>query len=243
MRIYNVGHKFPLEDSGKITIQHAQQEDQRTGITAKNNIDDAFSTTLQSLLLKVPEIKSPLPATAKILSNENKMKKSPESKADSSKYDSFILAEMLASECSNSLLHADGETGQGIMLQQYNNASFTEMCHQFGILTAVKDVFFGGTSNSNPENWKGGNKGSFFNFMYPENSDNPWSCMCDESDLRAYRAKEQKFVRCRNQVDLSWQKVQAYCDIANPANRISIPCPFIYVLLIFLITFLSLVFQ
>ncbi|KAF8822594.1 hypothetical protein IE077_003391 [Cardiosporidium cionae] len=231
------------KESGIITSQHTQREDQKNEISQKNSVDKSFSATLQSLMLHVPDTESPLPTTAKIVSSNIKNSQKLIAAADSSKYDNFILAEMLASGCSNAFVRADSEKGKASMLQQESNASFTEMCHEFGILSAVKDTFFGGTSNQNPENWKGGNKGSFFNFMYPENSDYPWSCMCDESDLRAYRAKEQKFVRCRNQVDLSWQKVQSYCDLENPASRISYPRPFIYALLIALISLISFVFH
>lgn len=81
---------------------------------------------------------------------------------------------------------------------------------------------FGSSSSqgTNEKNWLGGNRGSFYNYVQPDNDDYPWACKCDGSDMALYLKKEKNFVRCRNQMDLSLEGIQANCDVANNGIRI-----------------------
>ncbi|KAF8817693.1 hypothetical protein IE077_004193 [Cardiosporidium cionae] len=105
-----------------------------------------------------------------------------------------------------------------------------------GVISTIDDLFFGGTSGTKPENWDGGNQGSFFNYVYPDNSDYPWACLCDEVDYAKWVSKTQEYVRCRNQVDQSVQNVQANCDPENHSGAINTTTT----LRTLLITFISL---
>ncbi|UVC49657.1 hypothetical protein MACK_003767 [Theileria orientalis] len=90
--------------------------------------------------------------------------------------------------------------------------SFVELGNP--ILTAI-EVMKGGADGKKEENFGGGNLGAYYNFMYPDNSDYPWACICNTEDLKLWKKKEQPYVRCRNQEDLSLQDIQANCDPNN----------------------------
>lgn len=87
---------------------------------------------------------------------------------------------------------------------------------QFG--HAFERIFGDVDSGTNPINFAGGNVGAYYNFMFPDNDDYPWACVCNEHDLKQFQAKEMPFARCRNQEDLSYQNIQANCDPNNSAN-------------------------
>ncbi|OEH76910.1 hypothetical protein cyc_08248 [Cyclospora cayetanensis] len=78
------------------------------------------------------------------------------------------------------------------------------------------DTLFGGAGAGNAENFEGGNQGSYFNFMYPSDTDYPWACVCDEGQYTQWVNKQVQYVSCRNQVDLSSQNAVAMC---NPQNH------------------------
>lgn len=80
----------------------------------------------------------------------------------------------------------------------------------------LNGMFLGGTGDKNPANFEGGNQGSFFNFMYPQATDYPWACVCDENTYKKYEAGEIQSVPCRNEVDMSAQGLVALC---NPRNH------------------------
>ncbi|ORM41180.1 Midasin [Babesia sp. Xinjiang] len=84
---------------------------------------------------------------------------------------------------------------------------------------AFKRVFSDVDSGTNEINYDGGNMGAYYNFMYPDNDDYPWACVCNEYDLQLYREKKQPYARCRNQEDLSMFSFQANCDPKNSANE------------------------
>ncbi|BAM40978.1 conserved hypothetical protein [Theileria orientalis strain Shintoku] len=90
--------------------------------------------------------------------------------------------------------------------------SFVELGNP--ILTAI-EVMKGGADGKKEENFGGGNLGAYYNFMYPDNSDYPWACVCNTEDLKLWKKKDQPYVRCRNQEDLSLQDIQANCDPRN----------------------------
>ncbi|PHJ23340.1 hypothetical protein CSUI_002811 [Cystoisospora suis] len=85
-----------------------------------------------------------------------------------------------------------------------------------GFFDMLNNMFLGGTGDKNPANFEGGNQGSFFNFMYPQATDYPWACVCDENTYKKYEAGEIQSVPCRNEVDMSAQGVVALC---NPRNH------------------------
>ncbi|EDO07791.1 hypothetical protein BBOV_III002240 [Babesia bovis T2Bo] len=84
---------------------------------------------------------------------------------------------------------------------------------------AFKRVFTDVDSGTNEVNYDGGNLGAYYNFMYPDNDDYPWACVCNEYDIKLYREKQQPYARCRNQEDLSLFSFQANCDPKNSANE------------------------
>ncbi|KYK67222.1 hypothetical protein TGPRC2_219742 [Toxoplasma gondii TgCatPRC2] len=93
--------------------------------------------------------------------------------------------------------------------------AFAEM-HAQDIFGMIKDMFGNGMEISDPKNFEGGNQGSYFDFMYPQSTDYPWACMCDENQYKRWEAKEIQAVPCRNQVDMSIQGIVAAC---NPKNH------------------------
>ncbi|PFH37571.1 hypothetical protein BESB_040290 [Besnoitia besnoiti] len=96
-----------------------------------------------------------------------------------------------------------------------NPQAFAEVGAQ-NIFAAIKDIFGNGVDITNPQNFEGGNQGSYFDFMYPQSTDYPWACVCDESQYKRWEANETKAVPCRNQVDMSAQGITAAC---NPKNH------------------------
>lgn len=84
-----------------------------------------------------------------------------------------------------------------------------------GFFDMLNNMFLGGNGANNPQNFEGGNQGSFFNFMYPHSTDYPWACVCDENSFKKYENKEIEAVPCRNEVDMSAQGVVAFCDPRN----------------------------
>ncbi|XP_955290.1 uncharacterized protein TA18505 [Theileria annulata] len=94
--------------------------------------------------------------------------------------------------------------------------SFAELGNP--ILTAI-EVMKGGADGKKEENFGGGNLGAYYNFMYPDNTDYPWACICNADDYKLWEKKEQPYVRCRNQEDLSLQDIQANCDPSNVAAK------------------------
>ncbi|KEP60100.1 UNVERIFIED_CONTAM: hypothetical protein HHA_219742 [Hammondia hammondi] len=93
--------------------------------------------------------------------------------------------------------------------------AFAEMQAQ-DIFGMIKDMFGNGMEITDPKNFEGGNQGSYFDFMYPQSTDYPWACMCDENQYKRWEAKEIQAVPCRNQVDMSIQGIVAAC---NPKNH------------------------
>lgn len=85
-----------------------------------------------------------------------------------------------------------------------------------GVFDMLQNLFGSGMDISNPTNFDGGNQGSFFNFMYPADTDYPWACVCDEHQYKRWELKEIQAVPCRNQVDTSAQGITAAC---NPLNH------------------------
>ncbi|CBZ55663.1 hypothetical protein NCLIV_060870 [Neospora caninum Liverpool] len=84
------------------------------------------------------------------------------------------------------------------------------------VFDMIKDMFGNGMEISDPQNFEGGNQGSYFDFMYPQSTDYPWACVCDENQYKRWEAKEIQAVPCRNQVDMSIQGIVAAC---NPKNH------------------------
>uniref|UniRef100_A0A3B0NCW9 Uncharacterized protein n=1 Tax=Theileria annulata TaxID=5874 RepID=A0A3B0NCW9_THEAN len=93
--------------------------------------------------------------------------------------------------------------------------NFMETGHP--ILTAV-EILTGANDGRKEANFGGGNLGAYYNFMYPDNTDYPWACLCNMEDFKLWQMKKQPYVRCRNQEDLSYQDIQANCDPRNMAN-------------------------
>ncbi|PFH35868.1 hypothetical protein BESB_055190 [Besnoitia besnoiti] len=81
-----------------------------------------------------------------------------------------------------------------------------------GIFDMLNNMFLGGAGSADPNNFEGGNQGSFFNFMFPLQSDYPWACVCDPALYLKWEQKEAPNVPCRNQADMSAQGVTAYCN-------------------------------
>ncbi|KAK1444882.1 hypothetical protein BgAZ_107880 [Babesia gibsoni] len=67
-------------------------------------------------------------------------------------------------------------------------------------------------NGTNPINYGGGNLGAYYNFMFPDNDDYPWACVCNEHDLQQYKEKLLPYAKCRNQEDLSFNNFQANCN-------------------------------
>ncbi|GIX62214.1 midasin, putative [Babesia caballi] len=86
-------------------------------------------------------------------------------------------------------------------------------------LLRLRRIFTDEESGTNPLNYDGGNIGAYYNFMYPDNDDYPWSCVCSEKDFQLYQEKKMPYVRCRNQEDLSFHDFQANCDPKNSSNK------------------------
>ncbi|PHJ23338.1 hypothetical protein CSUI_002809 [Cystoisospora suis] len=84
------------------------------------------------------------------------------------------------------------------------------------IFNLISNLFGNGADISNPQNFEGGNQGSYFDFMYPQSTDYPWACVCDENKYKQWEAGEIDAVPCRNQVDMSAQGITAAC---NPKNH------------------------
>ncbi|UKJ88720.2 hypothetical protein MACJ_001965 [Theileria orientalis] len=85
-------------------------------------------------------------------------------------------------------------------------------------ITTAMDIITGANDGKKELNFGGGNLGAYYNFMYPDNSDYPWACVCNRADFELWLKKEQPYARCRNQEDLSLQDIQANCDPRNVTN-------------------------
>ncbi|KFH01864.1 hypothetical protein TGMAS_212270 [Toxoplasma gondii MAS] len=81
-----------------------------------------------------------------------------------------------------------------------------------GFFDMLNNLFLGGAGSADPANFEGGNQGSYFDFMYPLQTDYPWACTCDPNIFERWENKEVSNVPCRNQVDMSAQGVTAYCN-------------------------------
>ncbi|CBZ54482.1 hypothetical protein NCLIV_049110 [Neospora caninum Liverpool] len=81
-----------------------------------------------------------------------------------------------------------------------------------GFFDMLNNMFLGGVGSADPANFEGGNQGSFFDFMYPLQTDYPWACVCDPNLYEKWEQKETPHVPCKNQVDMSAQGVTAYCN-------------------------------
>ncbi|BAM40977.1 conserved hypothetical protein [Theileria orientalis strain Shintoku] len=94
------------------------------------------------------------------------------------------------------------------------------------IITAM-DIISGANDGRKEQNFGGGNLGAYYNFMYPDNSDYPWACVCNTNDFNLWKKKQQPYVRCWNQEDLSLQDIQANCDPTSVTNYDNIKLGFI----------------
>lgn len=98
---------------------------------------------------------------------------------------------------------------------QHHQTAFAQV-RATGIFDMISNLFGNGADISNPQNFEGGNQGSYFDFMYPQSTDYPWACVCDENKYKQWEAGEIDAVPCRNQVDMSAQGITAAC---NPKNH------------------------
>ncbi|PHJ23339.1 hypothetical protein CSUI_002810 [Cystoisospora suis] len=98
---------------------------------------------------------------------------------------------------------------------EHHQTAFVQV-RAHGIFDMIGNLFGNGADISNPQNFEGGNQGSYFDFMYPQSTDYPWACVCDENKYKQWEAGEIDAVPCRNQVDMSAQGITAAC---NPKNH------------------------
>ncbi|CXI50540.1 conserved Plasmodium protein, unknown function [Plasmodium berghei] len=68
------------------------------------------------------------------------------------------------------------------------------------------------------ENYKVGNLGSFYMIFGASNIDYPWACTCDPLQLIEYKEKKRNYVLCSNQVDMSIQNSDLYCNPKNSSH-------------------------
>ncbi|SCP06087.1 conserved Plasmodium protein, unknown function [Plasmodium ovale] len=81
-----------------------------------------------------------------------------------------------------------------------------------------KNMFFGGKDNSS-EHFEVGNLGSFYMIFGARNTDYPWACTCDPLQLIDYKEKKRRYVLCSNQVDMSIQNADLFCNPKNSSHH------------------------
>ncbi|SPJ12722.1 conserved Plasmodium membrane protein, unknown function [Plasmodium sp. DRC-Itaito] len=80
-----------------------------------------------------------------------------------------------------------------------------------------KSMFLGGKDNAS-QNFEVGNYGSFYMIFGARNTDYPWACSCDPLQLEEYKEKKRSYVLCSNQLDMSIQNSDLFCNPKNGAH-------------------------
>ncbi|KOB87890.1 hypothetical protein PFDG_04325 [Plasmodium falciparum Dd2] len=80
-----------------------------------------------------------------------------------------------------------------------------------------KSMFLGGKDNAS-QNFEVGNYGSFYMIFGARNTDYPWACSCDTLQLEEYKEKKRSYVLCSNQLDMSIQNSDLFCNPKNGAH-------------------------
>ncbi|SOV19184.1 conserved Plasmodium membrane protein, unknown function [Plasmodium sp. gorilla clade G2] len=80
-----------------------------------------------------------------------------------------------------------------------------------------KSMFLGGKDNAS-QNFEVGNYGSFYMIFGARNTDYPWACSCDPLQLEEYKEKKRSYVLCSNQLDMSIQNSDLFCNPKNGAQ-------------------------
>ncbi|SCM03990.1 conserved Plasmodium protein, unknown function [Plasmodium chabaudi chabaudi] len=82
----------------------------------------------------------------------------------------------------------------------------------------LKKGLFSSDKGKPNENYQVGNLGSFYMIFGASNIDYPWACTCDPLQLIEYKEKKRSYVLCSNQVDMSIQNSDLYCNPKNSAH-------------------------
>ncbi|SOV19120.1 conserved Plasmodium membrane protein, unknown function [Plasmodium gaboni] len=86
-----------------------------------------------------------------------------------------------------------------------------------GFILSKKSMFLGGKDNAS-QNFEVGNYGSFYMIFGARNTDYPWACSCDPLQLEEYKEKKRSYVLCSNQLDMSIQNSDLFCNPKNGAQ-------------------------
>ncbi|GAW82892.1 hypothetical protein, conserved [Plasmodium gonderi] len=94
-----------------------------------------------------------------------------------------------------------------------------------------RNMFLGGKENSS-EHFEVGNLGSFYMIFGARNTDYPWACTCDPLQLIDYKEKKRNYVLCSNQVDMSIQNSDLFCNPKNSSRYFYLSYIFMFLIVI-----------
>ncbi|ANQ06389.1 Uncharacterized protein PCOAH_00007920 [Plasmodium coatneyi] len=132
--------------------------------------------------------------------------------------------------------HADDANGHDAIYKEekteigkkQNSSSYVQLS---GLHLMKKNMFLGGKDNSS-EHFEVGNLGSFYMIFGARNTDYPWACSCDPLQLIDYKEKKRNYVLCSNQVDMSIQNADLFCNPKNSSGYFYLSYVFMFLVVI-----------
>lgn len=112
--------------------------------------------------------------------------------------------------------------------KKQNSSSYVQLS---GLSLMKKNMFLGGKDNSS-EHFEVGNLGSFYMIFGARNTDYPWACSCDPLQLIDYKEKKRNYVLCSNQVDMSIQNADLFCNPKNSSGYFYLSYIFMFLIVI-----------
>ncbi|KJP89007.1 hypothetical protein AK88_01299 [Plasmodium fragile] len=132
--------------------------------------------------------------------------------------------------------HDDNENGDDAIYKEdkseIGKKQNTNSYVQLSALNLIKkNMFLGGKDNSS-EHFEVGNLGSFYMIFGARNTDYPWACSCDPLQLKDYKEKKRNYVLCSNQVDMSIQNADLFCNPKNSSGYFYLSYIFMFLIVI-----------
>ncbi|EUD66477.1 hypothetical protein C922_03111 [Plasmodium inui San Antonio 1] len=112
--------------------------------------------------------------------------------------------------------------------KQKNSSSYV----QLSALSLMKRNMFLGGKDKSSEHFEVGNLGSFYMIFGARNTDYPWACTCDPLQLIDYKEKKRNYVLCSNQVDMSIQNADLFCNPKNSSGYFYLSYIFMFLIVI-----------
>ncbi|KAI4835683.1 hypothetical protein MKS88_004896 [Plasmodium brasilianum] len=118
---------------------------------------------------------------------------------------------------------------EGMEIAKNQNTNSYMQLNSF--ISSKENMFLGGKDNSS-EHYEVGNLGSFYMIFGARNTDYPWACTCDPLQLIEYKEKKRKYVLCSNQVDMSIQNADLFCNPKNASYFLYLSYIFTFLIII-----------